>query len=177
VPDSGLGSLSPRIARGLLFTTDNASLAALTAELNAGARAHFPQFFDGSAASLLAFYPAEGSGRGVPLPDGVFLQRETVVALYFGTVRSWVPPGDHVLALPPFRRNHVRYDLSLDAGPFCCRANPDPINMVLFNHSCLDATVMFRRLSAGCRRPSHPLWWHLPPVELRLWHFQGRVHQ
>ena len=100
------GSLGTRrlMSRGRLFTTDDASLADRTRELDAGALALFPQFFDNSASSLLVLRPDEGAGRGVELADGARLpsDSDTVVSLYFGVVRIWESPGDYVLALTPF---------------------------------------------------------------------------
>ena len=105
------------MSRGALFSTDDPNLEAWTLGLNASVRHQLPAFFDGSAAAILVRRPEEEVGLGVCLVDGYHLHHETVLALYFGVVRSWEPPGDYVLALPPFSRNRIRYDLSLDAGP------------------------------------------------------------
>ena len=135
--------------RGQLFTTDEPDLSAWSLELEACIARRFPEFFNDSASSLLTLRPDEFAGRGVALADGVRLRHETAVGLYFGAVRSWSPPGDYVLAMPAFSHNGARLRLSLDAGPYCRRANPSPINMTLFNHSCRDATVHTRRVTEG----------------------------
>ena len=135
--------------RGDLFSTDDPILEAWTSGLNLAVQQRCPAFFDGSASAILVRRPEEEAGLGICLSDGIRLRHETVLALYFGAVRSWVPPGDYVLALPPFYRNSTRFDLSLDAGPYCRRANPEPFNMALLNHSCRDATVHIRQLEGG----------------------------
>ena len=137
------------MSRGRFFTADEPDLSAWSLELEACIARRFPEFFDGAAPALLRLRPDEFAGRGVVLADGVRLRHETAVGFYFGAIRSWSPPGDYVLALPTFSHNGARFDLSLDAGPYCRRANPSPTNMALFNHSCRDATVHIRRVRAG----------------------------
>ncbi len=96
------------MSRGTFFSTDDPSLAPWTLELDNGIRQLMPAFANGSASSILVRRPEEYAGLGVSLADGYTLREDTPVALYFGVIRAWEPPGEYVMALPPFRRSLIQ---------------------------------------------------------------------
>ena len=131
--------------QGRLFASAVDGLDPFVAELDAYIFASFPEFFDGTAARRLRLQPDELTGRGVALAPGYSPAKDTPLAIYFGDVVLGQPPGDFVLALPPFRRAHRCWSPSVDASARCHVTDPDLLNAALFNHSCHEATVCLRR--------------------------------
>lgn len=131
---------------GCFFSTDELGLATWTRDLDSGVVRLFSDILDSRASGRVVLRPDELSGRGVFLADGVHVRAGDPLGFYFGTVRSWTPDDDYILALPPFRRGGQYLDLSLDAAALGRRANPDPLNVALYNHTCREASVRLRWL-------------------------------
>jgi hypothetical protein len=138
--------------RGSPFYTDEPTLAAWTRSLNDDLSRHFPGPLDAvpHPALRLRVQPDQFTGRGVFLADGAVVHRDVPLALYFGKVLFGPASGEYVFELRRFRRQAQSYDLAIDAGSYCRRANPWPGNVALFNHSCLDRTVELRYLPDHC---------------------------
>jgi hypothetical protein len=132
--------------RGSPFYTDEPTLAAWTRSLNDDLSRHFPAPLDAVPHPALRLQPDQFTGRGVFLADGAVVHRDVPLALYFGEVLFGPASGEYVFELRRFRRQAQSYDLAIDAGSYCRRANPWPGNVALFNHSCLDRTVELRYL-------------------------------
>ena len=106
---------------GRLFSSGDDGLDPYVADLEARLVLHFPEFFNGVAASRLVTRADQLTGRGLELADGFVPLAGTPLAVYFGRVVLDWPDGDFVLALPHFRRGRRTWTPSVDAGP-CCRA-------------------------------------------------------
>ena len=130
---------------GRLFTSGDDGLDPYVADLEARLALHFPEFFNGVAASRLVSRADQLTGRGLELADGYVPPAGTPLAVYFGRVVLDWPDGDFVLALPHFRRGRRTWTPSVDAGPCCRVPSPCPLNAALCNHTCHDATVCLRR--------------------------------
>ncbi len=132
--------------RGSPFYTAEPTLAAWTCSLNDDLSRRFPGPLHVVHHPALRLHPDQLTGRGVFLADGADVHRDVPLALYFGEVLFGPASGEYVFELRRFRRQNRSYDLAIDAGSYCRRANPWPGNVALFNHSCLDRTVELRYL-------------------------------
>ena len=127
--------------RGSFFSAAEPHLVEWTQELDASIPDLFPAFVDGSAASRLRLQPSELTGNGIAVADGIRIGADTPIGLYFGSVCTTCPSDEYAFALRPFRFEKAVYELVVDAGAYCRRANPLPINAALFNHACRERTA------------------------------------
>ena len=160
--------------RGRFFSTCEPDLLEWTRELDDGVGLEFPDFLDDRAARRVVLRPDEFTGRGVCLADGVPRDHRIPVGFYHGMVRTWTPQDDYVLAVRTFRRGGSSWRLSLDAGSLCRRANPSPINVALYNHTCGEASVQL----SWSRASTIPLALAfapagLPPGSRLRWNYDG----
>jgi hypothetical protein len=132
--------------RGSPFYTNEPTLAAWTRSFDDDLSRHFPCLLDSAPHPALRLRPDQSTGRCVFLADGAAAPRDVPLALFFGEVLFGSTSGEYVFKLRCFRRQASTYDLAIDAGSCCRRANPGPGNVALFNYSCLDRTVQLRYL-------------------------------
>jgi hypothetical protein len=129
------------MSRGVFFSTAESHLVNWTRELDESIPELFPTLADGSLALRLRRRPNELTGDGIVVADGVSLRAGTPIGLYFGSVGTTCALDEYAFALRPFRSGKASYALVVDAGAYCRRANPSPVNVALFNHACRDRTV------------------------------------
>ena len=129
---------------GSIFSSGDLDLEPPVRELDARLAALFPEFLDGSTSAHLRFRRDESSGRSVFLADGFRPAPGTALVLYYGHVADGRPAGDYVLARPSFRRDGRTWRLSVDAA-VRYRTRYPLSNAALFNHCCLDATVVLHQ--------------------------------
>ena len=79
---------------GRLFTSGDDGLDPYVADLEARLALHFPEFFNGVAASRLVSRADQLTGRGLELADGYVPPAGTPLAVYFGRVVLDWPDGD-----------------------------------------------------------------------------------
>jgi hypothetical protein len=137
------------------FSAGDPGLAHVVCELDARVAVAFPEFVDGRAERRLRLVPDQGSSRGVELAEGATVTKDTPLAIYAGRVVLEVPSSDYVLALPPFRRNGVTWNTSVDASHLRTAVAPCLVNAALLEHTCHNATVRLGRPSGlnNCALP------------------------
>ena len=132
---------SGQMSRGIFFSTAESHLANWTRELDDTIPDLFPALADGSLASRLRRQPNELTGNGIAVADGASFRAGTPIGLYFGSVCTTCPLDEYAFTLRSFRFEKAEYELVVDAGAYCRRSNPLPVNVALFNHACQERTV------------------------------------
>ena len=119
------------MSRGAFFSTAESHLVNWTRELDESIPELLPTLADGSLALRLRRRPNELTGSGIVVADGVSLRAGTPISLYFGPVGTTCALDEHAFALRPFSSEKALYALVADAGSYCRRANPSPVNVAL----------------------------------------------